>query len=127
MPRVRAMLSATSLPNTLWGEALLHIVATLHRLPTKPLGLVTPIHKLFRSAPDVDELRIWGCIAHVRVPPESRQKKEKLQPRAKLSLLLGYSDTTVGYKFLDLETAQVVTARGATCASIKNARRTGRT
>ncbi|OWY92529.1 polyprotein [Phytophthora megakarya] len=59
-----------------------------------------------------DDLRAWDCLAHVRVPPEWRQKKEKLEPRAKLSLLLGYSETTLGYKFLDLKTAQVVTARG---------------
>nr|KAE8919235.1 hypothetical protein PF009_g30454 [Phytophthora fragariae] len=112
LPRLRAMLTATHLPNSLWGEALLHVVATLNRLPTKPLGLVSPHQKLFKTEPALDDLRTWGCIAHVRVPPESRQRKEKLEPRARLSLLLGYSDNTIGYKFMDLVTAQVVTARG---------------
>jgi hypothetical protein len=55
---------------------------------------------------------VWGCIAHVRIPPESRQRKDKMEPRARLSLLLGYSLTTPGYKFLDLKTAQVITAQG---------------
>ncbi|GMF49057.1 unnamed protein product [Phytophthora fragariaefolia] len=112
LPRLRAMLTATHLPNSLWGDALFHVVATLNWLPTKPLGLVSPHQKLFKTEPNLDDLRTWGCIAHVRVPPESRQKKEKLEPRARLCLLLGYSDNTIGYKFLDLMTAQVVTARG---------------
>lgn len=30
LPRVRAMLQATQLPPRLWGEALLHLVDTLH-------------------------------------------------------------------------------------------------
>ncbi|ETL81366.1 hypothetical protein L917_18284 [Phytophthora nicotianae] len=90
LPRVRAMLAATRLPHILWGEALLHAVTTLNWLPTKPMGLVTPLQKLFQS----------------------RQRKEKLEPREKLSLLLGYTIGTPGYKFLDLQTGQVVTVRG---------------
>ncbi|KAE9342201.1 hypothetical protein PR003_g9598 [Phytophthora rubi] len=112
LPRLRAMLAATHLPSSLWGGSLLHVMATLNRLPTKPLGLVPPHQKLFKTEPALDDLRTWGCIAHVRVPPKSRQRKEKLAPRAQSSLLLGYSDNTIGYKFMDLVTAQVVTARG---------------
>ncbi|POM66732.1 Transposon Polyprotein integrase [Phytophthora palmivora] len=112
LPRIRAMLGATRLPSILWGEALLHVVETLNSLPTKPMGLTSPRRRLFRDEPMLDDLRVWGCIAHVRVPPESRQRKEKLEPRARISLLLGYSLTTPGYKFLDLKTAQVVTAQG---------------
>ncbi|GMF22803.1 unnamed protein product [Phytophthora fragariaefolia] len=106
------MLTATHLPNSLGREALFHMVATLNGLPAKPLGLVSPHQKMFKTEPNLDDLRIWGCIAHMRVPPESRQKKEKLEPRARLCLLLGYSNNTIGYKFMDLMTAQVVTARG---------------
>ncbi|KAE8878366.1 hypothetical protein PF007_g28573 [Phytophthora fragariae] len=111
LPRIRAMLKATGLPNMLWGEALLHVVTTLNWLPTKPTGLVSPHQRLFDEAPMLDDMRVWGCIAHVRVPPESRTRKDKLETRARLSLLLGYSATTPGYKFIDLQTAQVVTAQ----------------
>ncbi|KAE9022030.1 hypothetical protein PF005_g6545 [Phytophthora fragariae] len=90
LPRLRAMLAATHLPSSLWGGSLLHVMATLNRLPTKPLGLVPPHQKLFKTEPALDDLRTWGCIAHVRVPP---------------------NDNTIGYKFMDLVTAQVVTAR----------------
>ncbi|KAE9040997.1 hypothetical protein PR001_g4836 [Phytophthora rubi] len=39
MPRIRAMLTATHMPDLLCGEVLLHVVATLNALPTKPSGL----------------------------------------------------------------------------------------
>ncbi|OWZ04852.1 polyprotein [Phytophthora megakarya] len=112
LPRVKAMLTATHLPNFLWGEALLHVVTTLNHLPTRPLGLVSPHKRLWKEEPALDDLRTCGCLAHVRIPPESIQKKEKLSPRVRLSLLLGYETSTPGYKFLDLVTALVVTARG---------------
>ncbi|KAE9306608.1 hypothetical protein PR003_g21197 [Phytophthora rubi] len=111
LPRIRAMLKATGLPNILWGEALLHAFTTLNWLPTKPMGLVSPHQRLFDDAPTLDDMRVWGYIAHVRVPPESRTRKDKLETRARLSLLLGCSATTPGYKFIDLQTAQVATAQ----------------
>ncbi|OWY96979.1 polyprotein, partial [Phytophthora megakarya] len=92
--------------------ALLHVVETLNELPTKSLGLVSPHEKLYGVVTKLSELRTWGCLTWVRIPPESRQRKEKLQSRARLCLLLGCSDSTKGYKFLDLITSQVVTAQG---------------
>ncbi|KAE9350834.1 hypothetical protein PR003_g5177 [Phytophthora rubi] len=58
------MLTAMHLPNSLRGEALLHLVATLTRLLTKPHGLVSPHQKLFKTEPALDDQRTWGCIAH---------------------------------------------------------------
>ncbi|POM64417.1 mitochondrial protein [Phytophthora palmivora] len=108
LPRIRAMRMATAMPPLLWGEALLHVVDTLNKLP---LGLTSPHERLYGVAPDLGVLRTWGCLAWVYTPAESRRRKEKLQPRARLSLLLGFSDTTKGYKFLDLLTGQVTTAQ----------------
>ncbi|KAE9268949.1 hypothetical protein PF008_g30991 [Phytophthora fragariae] len=120
LPRIRAMVMATHLPNILWGEALLHVVETLNNLPTKPLGLTSPRRRLFREEPQLEDMRVWGCIAHVRIPPESRPRKDKMEPRARLALLLGYSLTTPGYKFMDLKTAQVITAQGGPYASTRS-------
>ncbi|KAG6618783.1 Integrase, catalytic core protein [Phytophthora cinnamomi] len=115
LPRIRAMLTATHMPDLLWGETLLNVVETLNVLPTKPLALVSSHEKLYRVPPDLSVLRTWGCLSWVRIPPESRQRKEKLKLRARLSLLLGYSDSTKGYKFLGLTTCQVQYACNACC------------
>lgn len=81
-------------------------------LSTKSLDFQSPHAKLYGRVSELGELRTWGCLAWVRIPTESRQRKEKLKPRVRLSLLLGYSDSTKGYKFLDLLTCQVITAQG---------------
>ncbi|GMF24208.1 unnamed protein product [Phytophthora fragariaefolia] len=112
LPRIRALQFATPMPDLLWGEALLHVVDTLNKLPTQPLSMQSPHERLYGAAPDLSVLRTWGCLAWDYIPPESRRRKEKLKPRARLSLLLGYSSYTKGYKFLDLLTCQVVTAQG---------------
>ncbi|KAG3061737.1 hypothetical protein PI125_g24664 [Phytophthora idaei] len=66
LPRVRALLTATHLPNML---------TTLNMLPTKMLGTASSYEKLYRRDPPLRTLRTWGCTSHARVPPESRQRK----------------------------------------------------
>ncbi|POM62413.1 Integrase catalytic core protein [Phytophthora palmivora] len=103
LPPIRAMLTATQMPNLLWD---------IEQATNQTFGFVSPYEKLYGVKPNLGNLRTWGCLARVRIPPESRQRKEKLQPRVRLSLLLGYSISTKGYKFLDLVTCQVITAQG---------------
>lgn len=66
---------------------------------------------LYEERPDASHLRTWGCVTFALVPPESRQRKEKLQPRTKTCLFLGYSTDTKGYKMPDLQTGAVTTHR----------------
>ncbi|KAG2789201.1 hypothetical protein PC129_g8907 [Phytophthora cactorum] len=106
------MLTAKHMASSLWGEEYLHLVTTLNWMPTKPLGLVSTHQRLCQSESLLDDLRTCGGLAHVRVPPESGQTKEKLEARARLCLLLDYSESTLGFKFIDSVTAQVVAARG---------------
>jgi hypothetical protein len=73
--------------------------------------MVSPYEKLFSKKSKRSELRTWGCLCQVRIPPESRQRKEKLAQRARMCLLLGFSMNTKGYKLLDLVTRQVTTDR----------------
>lgn len=114
LPRVRAMFQATQLPPRLWGEALLYLVDTLNVRMTKSLG-VSPFEALHGIKPELKSLRTWGCLAFVRSPPNTRQHKEKLQPRAQ-ECLLGYSQDTKGCRMLTMQTGTVMTCR------LKNAR-----
>ncbi|KAG3194851.1 hypothetical protein PC128_g8979 [Phytophthora cactorum] len=70
----------------LWGEAMLHMVTTMNMLPTKLLGTASSYKKLYGRKPPLSTLRTCGCIAHMRVSPESRQRKEKLELRAYCSV-----------------------------------------
>lgn len=66
---------------------------TLSVCVTKPLE-VSPFEALHGTKPKLKSLRTWGCIAHVRVSPESRPRKEKLMHRAEEWLMLSYSQDT---------------------------------
>lgn len=109
--RLRTLLRATMLPNLLWGEAFHHSIYTLNRTPTTVLDFKSPYEMLHDRPADLSLLRTWGCIAQMRVPPESRPRKEKLASRTEMCLLLGYGVDTKGYKMMNLCTGGIRTCR----------------
>lgn len=72
------MLGKTRLPILLWGEALLHAVDTLSMCPSNALDGCSSHERLHVTKPDLRVLRMWGCMAHVRISDASRQHKENL-------------------------------------------------
>ncbi|KAE9284943.1 hypothetical protein PR003_g26725 [Phytophthora rubi] len=63
--RVRSMLDAPRLPNSLWREALLHAVDTLNVCPTSALQGRSSHEVLYGSLPSLRSLRTWGCMTHL--------------------------------------------------------------
>ena len=59
---VRSMISHSSLPESLWGEALKTAVHILNRVPSKAVNK-TPYELWFGN---LKNLRIWGCPAEAR-------------------------------------------------------------
>jgi hypothetical protein len=69
LDRTWAMLSDVKLPDLYWLEALnytilLHNVSPTQLLPTTPMEAYSGIK------PDVSQLYIFGCVAHVHVPEQ---------------------------------------------------------
>ncbi|RAW25625.1 hypothetical protein PC110_g17962 [Phytophthora cactorum] len=108
LPRLRAVLHATHQTNLLWGEALLHVVDTANTLPTAALNGTSPHEALHKKKPVLRHLRTWGCLVHAHVPTERTTTRDKLDPRAELALLIGYSTDTKGLKLLDLRQSTVL-------------------
>ena len=55
----------------------------------------TPYEAWHGEKPKVDHLRVFGCDAYARVPKDERGK---LDAKARKCILLGYGDTTKGYR-----------------------------
>ena len=53
---------------------------------------------MFKKKPDVSYLRVFGCLAYIHIPKD--QRKDKLTPKAKEMMFLGYESGTKGYHFL---------------------------
>ena len=94
---VRSMISHTTLPNSLWGEALKTATYILNRVPTKAT-VKTPYELWTGKKPSIRHLHIWGCPAEAR---PYRPNEKKLDSRTVSSYFVGYSERSRGYKFYD--------------------------
>jgi transposase InsO family protein len=72
LERVRAVLHASQLPKSLWGEAIQFIVWLKNRVITRALGKVTPYEQLYGSKPDLGGVPEWGRPVWVHVDSGSK-------------------------------------------------------
>ena len=94
---VRSMISHSSLPESLWGEALKIAAYILNRVPTKAAAK-TPYELWTSRKPSLKHLHIWGCPAEAR---PYRPYEKKLDSKTVSSYFIGYSERSMGYKFYD--------------------------
>ena len=86
MSMVRAMLKSKDLPRELWGEAVSMIVYITNCTFTKSLHDQTPYKKWILRKPQVDHMRIFGSIVHVK---QSKGHLSKLDDRSKPLIFMG--------------------------------------
>ncbi|KAJ8566648.1 hypothetical protein ON010_g6474 [Phytophthora cinnamomi] len=110
--KVRAICEAANLPACLWGEILHYVVHVDNMSATKALKNTTPFEKLWNKKPNMNDLKVCGCVAYYHVPKQ--KQVNKLEMRAKPALFLGMAESTLGYRLLDLETGEVLQRRSVT-------------
>lgn len=81
----------------MWAEAVSTVVCILNRSPTKRLGEMTPEEACSRRKPNVNHMRIFGCLCYRHVPKRNRRK---LDTRAQPMIMIGYHITSA-YILLD--------------------------
>ena len=92
---MRSMISHSSLPESLWGEALKTAVYILNRVPSKAVNK-TPYELWTGKRPSIKHLHIWGCLAEAR---PYRPHERKLDSRTISCYFVGYAERSQGYKF----------------------------
>lgn len=100
MERVRSMISWAGLQNSFWAGAVATATYLKNRTPTHGLeDLKRDFHTQFEGwfgrIPDLDHVRVWGCVAMVHVPAE---KTKKLDGRSEKCIFVGYCLTEKKYK-----------------------------
>ncbi|KAL5562820.1 hypothetical protein UlMin_032567 [Ulmus minor] len=95
---VRSMISHSTLPEKLWGEALKTAAYILNRVPTKAAAK-TPYELWTGQKPSLKHFHIWGCPAEAR-PYKPHEKK--LDSKTVSSYFIGYAERSRGFKFYDL-------------------------
>lgn len=92
-----SMLAHANMPLMFWNEAC-SAVFLINRLPSQPLGDLSPYEKLFKTKPNYSFLRTFGCLCFPNIRPFT---KTKLQFRSVPCVFLGYSPLYKGYKCRD--------------------------
>ena len=95
---VRSMLKEKHLPRVFWGEAVNTLVYLLNKSPTNSLEGKTPYEAWTRIKPNVDHLRVFGCLAHVK---KVSGNLKKLEDRSKPMVFIGYEKGSKPYRVYD--------------------------
>ena len=96
---MNAMLISSSLPQNMWGEAILSSNYLLNKVPKKKAEK-TPYELWKGMKPSYKYLRVWGCLAKVAVPPP---KKVRIGPKTIDCIFIGYAYNSAACRFLVYE------------------------
>ncbi|KAL1535775.1 Retrovirus-related Pol polyprotein from transposon TNT 1-94 [Salvia divinorum] len=97
LERVRCMLFASGLPKKFWAEDISTAAALINKCPSSAISDETPDKRWYVSLGDYAALRTFGCAAYAHV------KQNKLEPRARKCVMLGYPEGVKGYRLWCLE------------------------
>ena len=95
MDIVRSIISYSTLPISLWMEALKPVIHILNRVPSKSVPK-TPYELWTGREPSLNHLRVWGCPAEAKV---FNPNIGKLYSKTVSCYFIGYPDKSKGYHF----------------------------
>lgn len=103
----RAIKFQASVPDSYWGECVLHSVYLINRTPTPLLSNKTPFEVLFQKLPSYSHLKVFGCLCYA----SNLKTNNKFDARAKPYVFFGIPCEPKGIKLLDLSTRQFTISR----------------
>ncbi|KAH9706546.1 hypothetical protein KPL70_012251 [Citrus sinensis] len=104
----RSMLKSKRLPKEFWTEAVACAVYLSNRSPTRSVWSKTPQEAWSGRKPGITHLRVFGSIAHVHIPDESRAK---LDDKSEKFIFIGYDNNSKGYKLYNPNNGKIVISR----------------
>jgi hypothetical protein len=94
----RSMMKAKAVPARLWGEAVMTAVFLLNRASTRSLVGRTPYEAWHGERPAVHFLRVFDCVAHVKI---TKPNAGKLDDRSTKMVMIGYEAGSKAYRVYD--------------------------
>jgi len=106
----RPLILRTKLPISIWGHAILHVVALVQIRPSA-YNEYSPLQMTYGQVPNLSHLHIFGCAVYVPITPPQRTK---MGPQRRLRIYVGYVSTSI-IRYLEPQTGDLFTARFADC------------
>lgn len=96
-----------NLPESLWGEAVLHAAYVRNHSPTKPLDNKSPIEVLTGNKPNIFIMREFGEDVFVfeEIP------KSKIEPKTRKVIFTGFEDGPRAIRYYDPNTRRITISR----------------
>nr|GEU50406.1 ribonuclease H-like domain, reverse transcriptase, RNA-dependent DNA polymerase [Tanacetum cinerariifolium] len=83
---IARQLTAPYSPQQNGAEAVRHAIYILNSVPTKALEDITPYEAIKRRKPNLENLRVFGCITYAKVPSQHLAKLDDKSTRMELLL-----------------------------------------
>ena len=69
METARSMMAHAGLPDCYWAEAVATAVYLRNRAPTTAFNKkITPYERWYRRKPNLNHLKVFGCMAYAHIP-----------------------------------------------------------
>lgn len=104
----RALMFQSHLPKVFWCYAVIHAMHLINRLPSTMLSNKSPYEKLHQHIPDLRHLRVFGCLSFASTLLQGRNK---LDPRARKCIFLGYKPCIKGCIQMELKSRKIFVSR----------------
>ena len=103
-----ALIHHSNLPNKYWSYAFTTAAYLINRLPSPTLQNKSPYQIIYKTKPNYNFLKVFGCLCWPNLRPYT---KNKLEPRSTPCIFLGYSPNHIGYLCLDPKTNKIYTSK----------------
>lgn len=104
----RSMMKHMNVPNEMWGEAVRHATYLINRIVTRSLNGQTPYEALRLKKPNVEHLKVFGCVCYGRTEAAGRKK---FDDRSRALVHLGTEPGSKAYRLLDPESKKIIVSR----------------
>ncbi|KAG7568389.1 Zinc finger CCHC-type [Arabidopsis thaliana x Arabidopsis arenosa] len=108
MGMTRSILKHMNVPNYLWGEAVRHATYIINRVSTRTLIHQTPYEAFKRKKPNIEHIRVFGCIGYAKTEPAHLKK---LDDRSRMLVHLGTEPGSKAYRLLDPTKQKIIVSR----------------
>ncbi|KAJ9542303.1 hypothetical protein OSB04_028809 [Centaurea solstitialis] len=101
----RCLMKVKEVPNQFWCEASRHATYIINRTPTRALVGVTPYEKFYGQKPNLERLKVFGCVAYERIVSKHLKK---LDDRSRPLVYFGKEPGSGGVRLFNPEENKII-------------------
>src|ERR1700722_18674798 len=105
----RANLNSQEIPEYLWEYVISHAAYIRNRAYTKQMETLTPFQGWFNYKPNIAHLCEFG--APIWILLQGQKEQQKMLPKSKRRIYVGYDDGLNSVKYYNAETRKVLTSQ----------------